>query len=83
MTGRLELENGDSIPLDVASVLPGDFIRSELDPRIVGWVESRGFLAKQPAFKIRNTHNRLLIIFESDAVILGLGRLADELRDTE
>ena len=70
---RLDVGDGDSIPLSIAAIQPGDYIRSRLASHIVGRVVRRGTVAGCPAFIIKNYRGVLGVIVELDTMILGLG----------
>lgn len=71
MTDRLDVGDGDSVPMTIAAIQPGDYIRSRLAPHIVGRVVRRGIVTRYPAFLIENHRGVLGVVLESDTVILG------------
>lgn len=77
MTDRLDIGDGDSIPMTIAAIQPGDYICSQLAPHIVGRVVRRGIVTRYPAFIIENYRGILAVVLESDTVILGLGNIQD------
>ena len=77
MTDRLDIGDGDSIPMTIAAIQPGDYICSQLAPHIVGRVVRRGIVARYPAFIIENYRGILAVVLVSDSVILGLGNIQD------
>jgi len=85
LTDRLDVGDGDSIPMTIVAIQPGDYICSQLAPHIVGRVVRRGIVTRYPAFIIEDYRGVLAVILESDTVILGLGdmqnleqRISDE-----
>ena len=70
---RLDVGDGDSIPMTLDAIQPGDFIRSRLDSLTVGRVVRRGTVAGCPAFLIENYRGVLGVVVELDTMILGLG----------
>lgn len=70
---RLDVGDGDSIPMTIAAIQPGDYIRSQLAPHIVGRVVRRGTVGGCPAFIIENYRGVLGVVVELDTMILGLG----------
>jgi len=77
MTDRLDVGDGDSIPMTLSAIQPGDYIRSQLAPHIVGRVVRRGVVTRYPAFIIENYRGILAVVLESDTVILGLSNIQD------
>lgn len=71
MADRLDIGDGDSVPMTIAAVQVGDFIRSRLAPHIVGRVVRRGVVTRYPAFLIENHNGILGVVLEIDTVILG------------
>ena len=71
---RLDVDNGDSVPLDMDSITIGDWIASWECGVLVGKVVAVGFLglAHMPCFLVETAHGRLEPIARDDTRILGL-----------
>ena len=68
---RLDVGDGDSIPMTIAAIQSGDYIRSRLASHIVGRVVRRGTVGGYPAFIIENYRGVLGVVVELDTMILG------------
>jgi len=71
MADRLDIGDGDSLPMTIAAIQPGDYIRSKLASHIMGRVVRRIIMTRYPAFLIENHRGVLGVVLECDTMILG------------
>lgn len=71
VAGRLQLEDGDSIPTCVEAVQVGDFVRNRDFSMIVGKVTGFGHIGPWPCFLIERANGSMDFVLKDQAQILG------------
>ena len=69
--GRLQLDDGDSIPTCVEAVQIGDFVRDKDISMIVGKVTGFSHIGPWPCFLIERANGAMDFVLKDQAQILG------------